>query len=38
LQPVWKRGKASSASAVPSVNSGKSSTPSSMLSQPDDAA
>ena len=38
LQPVWKRGKASSASAVPSVNSGKSSTPNSMLSQPDDAA
>jgi SAM-dependent methyltransferase len=38
LQPVWKRGKAHSASAVPSVNSGKSTAPTSMRSHPDDTA
>lgn len=36
LQPVWKRGKAGSASAVPSVNSGKSSSPHSLRAPSDD--
>jgi len=38
LQPVWKRGKANSASAVPSVNSGKSPAPHNMRAQQDEVA